>query len=309
MQRAIRLSICFLFALSLAIAVYFMLTSPLAFKKVVTIERVEGRRELSSAPEEWLQVDEFIRAIPYQTDPSPTLLVHPKQQYIRTVQEGFGNCSNLTFGSAYYLAAQGYPFQIVHLIEPSNFLQGWGHTVLHVPVSFRGREFAGIVDLWEGGLVTANGEFVDLASLRKGELARPGVLSLNSRRDSTSAFNSRADQFYGDFLDRAAVGVTNPDEVKAYFELLEAAHIPGADGKIKKMIYDSLAIVLGAYPSIEVDADDYERLFEGHGLVRFLGVTLLLSVRLLVVMLVLYLGVSLASRIRRSRSGRSEGAA
>lgn len=245
-----------------------------------------------------IDVASIISQIPYQTPGGDVYAIEPRKKYIRTIEEGYGNCSNLAFGLAYELGQRKHAYKIVHLMPPG-FLQGEGHTVLSTTYEFEGKQQQGIVDLLEGGLPVSQGRFVELADLRKGHLTEVAIAPLSPLHDDHSPY-------YGEFLDRSVLGVLDHEEVERYFAFLEANYVSLGNEKLDKYVYDGLALVLGYYPAIYVAKTDRATLLAGHGVRYLLALTLLWSVRALLVLLpclVIYSSTAAVMRRRAARAG------
>ena len=254
----------------LGLSCYFLATSPVAFQKSVSI-CVGEQADLPRSPGAE-DVGELIRRIPYQPSTSMVYDVSPRRKYQKTVEEGHGNCSNFAFGMAYSLSQRDIDYQIVHLLPPSGFLAGEGHTVLRMPYQHDGNQRVGIVDLYEGGLPRDGAKYLDLEDLRRAGLREPNI-------DSLHGFHDQSSPYYGDFLDRSIVGVIDRREVDSYNRFLEATYLPLGNAKLEKLCYDGIATVLGFYPKIQVTSGDYDRLFRGHQLKRVLALALLYFAR------------------------------
>ncbi len=253
MSRRHRLLFAYLGALALALVTVGL--QPVAFQKSNAIRAVRTLPELGTG--DALDVTNIVGAIPYQ--PGEVWSVLPAEKYRRTIEEGRGNCSQKTFGLAWWLDREGRPFQVVHLLPLESFLAGGGHTLLRARVDWRDQEQTALVDLRQGALPMSGDRPIDITDLAAGpidgfhfELLNPGGA------DSTV--------YFGAFLDSAVVGVIPDPEIDRYFRFLEAVYRPLGNQRIEKLIYDGLALLLGYYPTIHVI--DTDRLFAGRGVAR-----------------------------------------
>lgn len=249
---------------------YFMATSPVAFQKSSTIKFVEESMLIPPEPKTHIDIRPILEKISYKG--GMVYEIQPKQKYIKTVKQGYGNCSNLAFGLAYCLRKQNHECQIVHLLPPAGYLNGAGHTVVNAPYAINGENHYGIVDVFEGGLLQDNDRFVDVNTLRKAKFGNPSILSLNPNSDDKSVY-------YGEFLDKAIIGIIKSDEIDTYFDFIDNIYVPLGNKKIEKMFYDGLAIVFGCYPNIYVLKDDSDALLRGNKVARLLSNVLLFSIR------------------------------
>ncbi len=267
-----------LFVIAVALCGYFALTSPIAFQKSVVIEFLDRSQYEQPKPRSYVDIRAVLEPIPYKG--GMVYEVHPRQKYLRTLQEGYGNCSNLAFGLAYFLRDQNVAYQIVYILPPEDFLKGGGHMVVNMPFALDGAREYGIVDVLEGGLPKSDGKFVDLELLEKGSLTKPSILPMNSAKDDQS-------KYYGEFLDSSVIGIATSDEINAYFSFIEMIYVPLGRPRVEKMLYDSLAIVFGYYPTLCVAKEDAADLFAGHESTRFLAMVLLAAVRAFLALVVL----------------------
>jgi len=266
-----------LFAMSLLAGLllggYFVVRSPVAFQKSISIQPIDvDEPTLETKGGSSVDIRALVESIPYKK-PQMVYEVEPQQKYRKTIVEGYGNCSNLSFGLGYYLSQMDHQYQIVHLLPPSRFLDGEGHTVVHTSYELDGKVHLGIVDVLEGGLPKSGGTLIGLRDLRQGNLDNVSILTLNSRHDSLSPF-------YGELLDTSVIGVTTSEEVEEYFDFLESVYRPIGNARIEKYIYDGISLFLGKYPNTYVGINDYDTLFKDNKDTRFLSICFLWFSRL-----------------------------
>ena len=278
--RNLRIVATMLLLLVVPLLVYFLTTSPVAFQKSTAIKFVNKSELLLSEPKGYINIQEILQRIPYKDNGGMVYEISPKQKYKKTIKEGYGNCSNLAFGLAYYLDQNNHEYQIVHLMPPDGFLNGQGHTVVSTPYTIKDIKKYGIVDVYEGGLPQNNNEFVDVNNLRTGGFDNPLILSLNSKKDSNTPY-------YEDFLNKAIVGIIKSEEVKSYFNFIDYIYVPLGNKRIEKILYDGLSVVLGYYPNIYVLEDDFDTLLRENKANRILAITLLTSIRIFIVLSIL----------------------
>jgi hypothetical protein len=142
-RNILRVEVILLLAIFL-LSGYFLTTSPVAFQKSAAIKFVEESKMVLSEPKGYIDIQKILYQIPYKKG-GIGYEVQPKQRYSKTIQNGYGNCSNLAFGLAYYLNQQNHEYQIIHLLPPNNFLKGGGHTVINTPYLIKGKKTYGIV--------------------------------------------------------------------------------------------------------------------------------------------------------------------
>lgn len=275
-----------------ALAGYFLVTSPVTFQKAAVVTAAERAALAAAPPTRWFDIRKLIGAIPYQRG-EMVHEVHPGQKYRETIERGRGNCANFTAGLGYHLSRQAYTYQIVHLLPLNTFLTGEGHSVLSLPFVLDGERHRAIVDVVSAGVVMDDRGFVTLESLRQGHLPNPRLLPLHPKADGTTPY-------FGPFLDRSVVGVVHDHEAARYFRFMEAVYIPLGSRKLEKIAYDGLAVTLGVYPRIYVDAAGYEALFEHHGATWLLARCLLAAIRLFLLLVVAWLAARVWSAARRA---------
>jgi len=271
--------IVLLSSLTLVIGGYFGLTSPVAFQKSNAIKAVDSLSKLSATNAKLLDVRLAISSIPYKLEGGPVNDVKPVDKYRKTIEEGKGNCSNMSFGMSYRLIQEDIDFQIVQILNPVGFLEGNGHTVLNVPYHLDGEARVGIVDMVEGGVPMNGSDFIDIEDLQRGGLSDFKVKPLNASKDLTSPY-------YDDLVDQGVIGVIDRDEVEGYFRFLSTVYIPLGNKRLEKMFYDGVSMVLGVFPTIYVDRSDYDLLFSKYPVRRFSAICLLWSIRGLAILLI-----------------------
>jgi len=290
-MRTVKIGSVLLFLISAALAGFFIFYSPVAFQKSASIRFVDGTDLMLPIPGEHIDIEAILQPIPY-SDSRMVYEVAPNEKYIQTIEHGHGNCSNLAFGLAYALSKQGHDYQIVHLMPINGFLNGIGHTVLHMPFRLTDEKHYGIVDVLEGGLPQTRSGFMHLDTLRKGSLSEASILSLNQRKDNESPY-------YDSFLDTAIVGVIYAQDVERYFDFLESVYVPLGNKRLEKIFYDGLSLICGTYPPNYVLKTDQEILYKGKQAIRNLSIALLLCIRASLLLMTLFLCFRLYSSIRK----------
>lgn len=276
-------------------ALYFAGTSPIAFQKVMSL------RPGAVADQDWtageaLDVERFISAIPYRSAEAVPE-VYPERLYEKTVLEGRGNCANKSRGLTYYLNRRGIPFERVDLLPFDGFLDGKGHTLVRTRYSLRGTDKVGVVDMLEGGVLSMRDQLLDLEDLRYAAPYTIEVVPLNARMDSHS-------DYYGSFIETAAVAVTPTEHTKRFFRFIEAVYVPFGDARLERLVYNATAVVLGVFPLTYVSPENYHKLLVGNGGVLAMATALTWAVRILVVAIALEAVLRLGRRGVRLVRGR-----
>lgn len=294
MHRAARTSLLLVGCLTLGIQIYFLATSPVAFQKSVSIvpKDLAGIAPIE-ANDDPLDILKLISGIPYVSTAHSAYEIAPRQRYEKTIEQGYGNCSNLAMGLAYLLRQRQQPYQIVHILPHDGFLRGIGHTVMNMPYRFDGRIYTGIVDLYEGGLPVSGESFVDLDRLREKNLTDFRIFPLNSQKDTESIY-------YDEFLNNSAIGVMSSQEINSYYDFLDLVYLPLGSAKLERNAYLTLALVLGKYPHVYVEPDEYQRLFHDHQSVLLLGQTLLWAMRATLMLITMWGALAIIRALSRA---------
>lgn len=247
-----RFRVYLIFGLLLAASLGISAARPHAYQKLNTLRPADGFKpvRMSSAP---VDIARIIEDTPYTSETAGT--VNPYAKYQQTIEEGAGNCSERAFGMAWKLRESEVDYQIVHLMRSESFAIGGGHTVLRVGYDDDGVARMGVVDLLEGGIPTNGGEPLDIADLTQGPIPDFELRRMTPLLDDES-------DWYGEFLDGAAIGYIEAHEVNRYFAFIERIYVPLGNEKIEKLVFDGIALLFGVLPNIYVP--DYESLVEAH---------------------------------------------
>ena len=244
-----------------------------------------------------LDVSFFIKSIPYQGSPKFVYSVLPSTKYRKTIIEGHGDCSNLSFGAAYYLLERKIDFDIIHFLPPESFLKACGHVALRVPYNLNNTKRIGVVDLAEGGIPHNNGIFLDIGDLGN-DATCISILTLTELKDSSSRY------YVGEYLDRLFIGWTPANEVQRYYDFIEAAYISFGNEKVEKYFFDGLALLLGYYYRIYV----HPAFFQANGFQRLFFIFALWFVRVTIILLPIVISYEFWRRKRRKANSISQSA-
>lgn len=236
---------CVLYAAMLLSGSLVAMQNPVAFQKCNAIVRQPLPNDDLRVSQPTVDVASLVRRIPYRSHPQMVYEVHPDEKYRRTILEGDGNCSNLTFGLARYLDRTDTDYEIVHLMPRKRFLRGEGHTVLRVRYRWQGQKRTGIVDVYEGGLPCSRGRLLDVRDLETGGIEDFSLISLHPKKEDGSPY-------YGEFLDQCVVGRIPSAEVRRYFRFLDSVYLPLGNRRLEKYAYDGLSLLAGYYPTVHV---------------------------------------------------------
>lgn len=257
--------------LMLAVGLFLCLEHPVAFRNSIVIRVFpEGASTRLAADPEGFDIAPLLKSINFWR--SMEYDIDPEIRYRKTMLEGRGNCSNMALGFAYLLSVECRKYQILHLLYPSGFLEGNGHTVVNTAYRLNGRTQTGVIDIFEGGVAILEGRVLGLDDLRHGDLAKARILSLQRDGDTlTTTYMSRGE--------RPEIGSISSVECERYFRWTKRIYFPMGSDKLEKYIYDAASLVLGFYPDVYVEAADFQTLFESHGKIRFLSIAFIWLVR------------------------------
>lgn len=285
-KYTVRTSIFFLL-LSILLSLYFLSYSPVAFQKCVSLKPVSKQKLLEYTNNEFsasnIDIKSLINKIPYKVS-EMVYEVNPELLFRKTIEEGKGNCSNLSFGLSYYLLQNKQSCQIIHFLPIDGFLHGDGHTVINTSYSYDNSVFNGIVDVIEGGFPLNNNIPIGVHDIiEKKDFQHFNILPLNDKKDSVSPYYDEQ------FLVNSEIGVIPQDQIKEYFTFMSGAYFPifSNKKKLEKILFNGLSVVFGCYPNIYVTESDYSTLFENHFTTKILAYVLIFSLRIIMLLVLL----------------------
>jgi len=258
----------------LIISGYFVIRSPLAFQKSVVI-KASDIDELLYVGNNGIDIEKLIGAIPYKNG-GMIYEIEPELKFNKTIIKGYGNCSNLSYGLAFYLGKLNHKYNIIAFLHRNDFLDGVGHVVVQTTYKLEGENHSGIIDLLEGGLPKNGEKFLDLKDLIRGDMDNVLIMPFNDDKDDLSPY-------YGEFLNNSIIGVITYKEVEEYFDFLKSIYLPLGNKKLEKYIYDGIAILTGKYPYIYVNNTDYNILFKDKKHLKYLYSTFLYMLRFFII--------------------------
>jgi hypothetical protein len=283
---------------SVVIASAFLWTSPIAFQRASAITVSEEPSVDWDTPSPVLDAARVIGAIPYSSVET-IYEVLPSRIYELTMLRGLGNCANKTRGMTYFLDRAGIPFQRIDFFPVDGFMYGKGHTIIRTKFEYGGDVRVGVIDVLEGSLLTLDGQPIDLPELRLAKPFTMDFLPLNRRCDGQS-------DYYGSFLEKSVIAVTDPHDTKRYLDFIESVYFPIGSPRASRVIFNGLAVFVGVFPRQRVSQADYERLFGDNMAVVHAATTLRWSVRASAVLVPLSLALHGIGRWRRRRGAEPE---
>ena len=244
-NRHIFYSLFFVFFLATCLIV---VANPNKFQKWNSIKSINLSQNSRTLPnEQELAVEEFIGNIPYKKRSDYVYTVYPIKKYERTVLQGYGDCSTMSFGAAYYLLQENISFELIHFLPVDTLFSGGGHVAMRLPYVYKDESKIGILDIAGGGLPVSKGNFIDIAQLQ----AKNFSADLHIINDKASKFYES--YYKDDYLENIYFGFTPSDEIHRYFNFIEKIYFSLGHEKLEKLLYDGLSIFFGKYYSIYID--------------------------------------------------------
>ena len=249
---------------------------PHRFQKYNSIELYEGNlADIRMDLRKPLDIQAFLGAVPYRKTQNYYYATLPREKYERSLLGGDGDCSNFSFGAAYYLLGRGIDFDIVHFLPADALFSGDGHVALRVPYLYRGRSGAGVLDPAGGGVPLAGGRVLDYPEL-PASAAMATFVQINNR-----ALPEYAGYYSADYLRTVSIGITPAAAVERYFRFIETIYLPFHKPRLEKMLYDGMALLSGSYYPIYVDKAFFDRI----RLEKYMFTGLLAAIRLFLALL------------------------
>jgi len=271
----------------------FLWYSPIAFQRASAITVADEPVIDWSTPSPTLDAARVIGSIPYSSNET-IYEVLPSRIYELTMLRGLGNCANKTRGMTYFLDRAGIPFQRIDFFPVDGFMYGKGHTIIRTKYEHEGDVRVGVIDVLEGSLLTLDGQPIDLPELRLAKPFTMDFLPLSRRSDGES-------DYYGTFLDKSVIAVTDPVDTKRYLAFVESVYFPIGSARASRVIFNGLAVFAGVFPRQRVSQADYERLFGDNMGVVHAATALRWSVRASAVLLPMSILLHGIGRLRRRR--------
>jgi hypothetical protein len=275
--------------------VYFVVTEPVAYQKVMSLRAGQVSEPDWSAQPAPFDADRVIGSIPYRGS-SMLALVLPAELYAATILEGLGNCANKVRGLSYYLEQRDLQFQRIDLLPVDGYLRGSGHVLIRTRYLHNGEDRVGLIDVLDGGLPSRSGVPLDTAELRESPPFTVSITPLNVRCD-------RQSDYYGTFLDSVVFATADGEEIQRFFRWLESVYVSFGDPRLERVLYNAAAIVLMQFPTSYVSQEDYDRLIGPNRGVWLIAQAMTWSVRALIVLVPTLCALYVVRRVRvRSRA-------
>ena len=227
-------------------SLYFMdiIQHPIVFRNANSfIEKKVNLENIRSISDKY--INELLASIPYQSSKN-VYEVNPQKKYNQTIINGYGNCSNLSFGASYKLLNDSISFYLIHYYPPEDWRLGHGHTTMILKIDGEDK----IVDYLEGGIIS-NLNKENIFSTHQPDLR---FQSLNNRKDSINPYFPEIFNYQ--------IGVIEDKEIKDYFNFLNIVYFSFGNKKIEKYFFDALALFTGFYPKIILISNNMLSTFE-----------------------------------------------
>ena len=250
-----------IFALSLTsfigTSTFFFILSPVALQRSLSIKSVDkiDKIKLFNNSYNSYSINEIsnqIKSIPYQLNNKMVYAINPKEKLKKTIVEGDGNCSNLSFGSSIYSLYNKKKSVPIKLFTNEGFLKGSGHTVQLMSLQKKNI----IVDFLEGGVPLKCGEPFQLKGLYDQGECELGFKVISSIKDKENFYFTEKE------LNKYFIGIHSQLEIDNYHKFIEKIYFPLFNKKLEKIFFDSISIVSGFYPKTYVKSVQWKRLFE-----------------------------------------------
>ncbi len=236
---------------------FFFIFSPVALQRGLSIKSVDkiDKIQLFNNSYDNYSIDEIsnqIQSIPYLSNSRMVYEVNPKEKLKKTIIEGDGNCSNLSFGSSIYSLYNKKKSVPIKLFTNEGFPKGIGHAVQLISL----QKSNIIVDFLEGGIPLKCGKPFQLKGLYDQGECELGFKVISSIKDKENFYFTKAQ------LNKYSIGIHSQLEIDRYHKFIEKIYFPLFNKKLEKIFFDSISIVSGFYPNTYVQNVQWKLLFE-----------------------------------------------
>tara|TARA_Y100001968_G_C19450834_1_gene768472 strand:- start:140 stop:1045 length:906 start_codon:yes stop_codon:yes gene_type:complete len=237
----------------LGITGYFcFISEPIVLQKTLSIKAVKEIDIFNTSYGSYTidEINSQIKAIPYTDNASLLYTINPRDKLKETIYGGKGTCSELVFGASIFSLYKEKKSAPIHMLPyDGRFLKGGGHTLKLIRLEDKDI----VVDYLEGGFPLKCGNFINLQGLKSGPNGCDiGFLSVNYRKDNVNNFVTTKS------MNENAIGILSQLEVDRYHRFLETIHIPLFNKRLEKIVFDSIAMFTGNYPSTYVEFNDWK---------------------------------------------------
>jgi len=236
---------------------FFYLFSPIALQRGLSIKSISSIENITLFDKSYnsYSINEIynkIRSIPYQKA-SGVYSIYPREKLKKTIIEGNGNCSNLSFGSSIYSMYNRKKSVPIKLFTHEGFLKGSGHTVQLIGLE---KDNNIIVDFLEGGIPLKCGNPIDLKKLFDKDNCQLGFKVISTFKDDFNPFFTKKE-----FV-KYTIGINSQIEIDRYHKFLERIYFPLFNQKFEKIFFDSISLITGFYPKTYINKNGWDNLFK-----------------------------------------------
>jgi len=228
------------YAAAVASALGLAVREPFLFQKLNTLRPAPGIPALRAS--EPVDVEALMRPVPLHG--RPVRNVHPETRWRRTLVEGGGNCSQISFGLAYHLSRIGVDYQIIHMLTSEGLALGQGHTVVRLRYRLDGATGVGLLDASFGVMLHGAKGVLDVEDVENAPVPGWDELALNDA--------ARFPDYDDDFLTEAVIGYVPKADVDRYYAFLDRVYRPLGSDIFEKYVFDGMALVFGVLPRVWV---------------------------------------------------------
>lgn len=243
------LFICSIFIFTSCI-IYFFVTSPLAFQKIMSIKQDEKQSYYNDNYQDadLNHIINLIGDIPYNREIA-NWEVHPKKKYESSIINGFGNCSNYSHSLIYELSNLKQKGFVFHLLNKDlSFLNGNGHSA--VQIKYNNENI--IIDINEAGIPLNNEKYLSIDNLKS-------ITSQNLKQIKLNIVSDEFNQYFNkEIISKVEFGKSKQTDLEKYYRFIEFIYIPLGNSKFEKIFYDSIAIFYGYFPNTYVSREFYD---------------------------------------------------
>lgn len=235
----------------------FYLFSPIALQRGLSIKSISSIENITLFDKSYnsYSINEIynqIRSIPYKKGRG-VYSIYPREKLKKTIIEGNGNCSNLSFGSSIYSMYNRKKSVPIKLFTNEGFLKGSGHTVQLIGLE---KDNNIIVDFLEGGIPLKCGNPIDLKKLFDKDNCQLGFKVISTFKDDFNSYFTEKE-----FI-KYTIGLHSQIEIDRYHKFLEAIYFPLFNQKFEKIFFDSISLITGFYPKTYINKNGWDTLFK-----------------------------------------------
>lgn len=268
---------------------YFSLY-PVFLQKLVTIQVVRNLPSISQA----VNLESHNHVARLRLAPRQRIskfATFPLDRYNTTIAEGFGNCSQRSWGYAVRLIDLKQDVFVIDLLNPVNWKFGGGHTILLVtekPKKWHAGVHSLLLDADEGGILFDGDRPAGFEIVSNKKLS--GLMLVDDDGGYLQPFES------GVGLSSHSVAVIDSKNIKSYLDFVKSACISFSNPGFEKFVCDGLALFFGKLPVRQMTESDALNLFRGNvGVMRYIAISFVWASRALFFLILLWVIILFSS--------------